>query len=109
MLTPFFFFFFFSLDAVEKRYRNNINSHIAALADLVPALQHLRSLPSAATSRRHSSQFIVSTSAIGKIPPGLVDGVKAATKLSKGNILSKVNRILVQSSLQETPLLMNLP
>ncbi|OAV88599.1 hypothetical protein PTTG_09582 [Puccinia triticina 1-1 BBBD Race 1] len=76
-------------NAVEKRYRNNINSHIAALADLVPALQHLRSLPSAATSRRHSSQFIVSTSAIGKIPVGLVDGVKAATKLSKGNILSK--------------------
>lgn len=76
-------------NAVEKRYRNNINSHIAALADLVPALQHLRSLPSAATSRRHSSQFIVSTSAIGKIPTGLVDGVKAATKLSKGNILSK--------------------
>ncbi|KAI9604941.1 hypothetical protein H4Q26_002911 [Puccinia striiformis f. sp. tritici PST-130] len=60
-----------------------------ALADLVPALQHLRSLPSAATSRRHSSQFIVSTSAIGKIPTGLSDGVKAATKLSKGNILSK--------------------
>jgi len=55
----------------------------------VPALSHLRSLPSAATSRRHSSQFIVSTSAIGKIPTGLVDGVKAATKLSKGNILSK--------------------
>ncbi|CAH7666755.1 hypothetical protein PPACK8108_LOCUS1106 [Phakopsora pachyrhizi] len=76
-------------NAVEKRYRNNINSHIASLADLVPALQHLRSLPSAATSRRHSSQFIVSTSAIGKIPTGLVDGVKAATKLSKGNILSK--------------------
>lgn len=76
-------------NAVEKRYRNNINSHIAALADLVPALQHLRALPSAATSRRHSSQFIVSTSAIGKIPAGLVDGVKAATKLSKGNILSK--------------------
>ncbi|KAH9818377.1 hypothetical protein DFH28DRAFT_111748 [Melampsora americana] len=76
-------------NAVEKRYRNNINSHIAALADLVPALQHLRALPSAATSRRHSSQFIVSTSAIGKIPSGLVDGVKAATKLSKGNILSK--------------------
>ncbi|KNE88605.1 hypothetical protein PSTG_17977, partial [Puccinia striiformis f. sp. tritici PST-78] len=39
--------------------------------------------------RRHSSQFIVSTSAIGKIPTGLSDGVKAATKLSKGNILSK--------------------
>ncbi|KAI7957904.1 hypothetical protein MJO29_003756 [Puccinia striiformis f. sp. tritici] len=76
-------------NAVETRYCNNINSHIAALADLVPALQHLRSLPSAATSRRHSSQFIVSTSAIGKIPTGLSDGVKAATKLSKGNILSK--------------------
>ncbi|POW10738.1 hypothetical protein PSHT_08663, partial [Puccinia striiformis] len=69
-------------NAVEKRYRNNINSHIAALADLVPALQHLRSLPSAATSRRHSSQFIVQPVRLVKYPP-------AATKLSKGNILSK--------------------
>ncbi|KAI7946148.1 hypothetical protein MJO29_012536 [Puccinia striiformis f. sp. tritici] len=42
-----------SITAVEKQYRNSINSQIAALADLVPALQHLRSLHSGATSRRH--------------------------------------------------------
>ncbi|POV95337.1 hypothetical protein PSHT_15722 [Puccinia striiformis] len=40
-----------SITAVEKQYRNSINSQIAALADLVPALQHLRSLHSGATSR----------------------------------------------------------
>ncbi|KAG0145978.1 hypothetical protein CROQUDRAFT_657908, partial [Cronartium quercuum f. sp. fusiforme G11] len=40
---------------------------------------------------RHSSQFIVSTSSIATIPSGLIDGVKAATKLSKGNILKRVD------------------
>ncbi|KAG0145467.1 hypothetical protein CROQUDRAFT_658650, partial [Cronartium quercuum f. sp. fusiforme G11] len=40
---------------------------------------------------RHSSQFIVSTSSIATIPSGLMDGVKAATKLSRGNILQRVD------------------
>ncbi|KAG0147895.1 hypothetical protein CROQUDRAFT_655469, partial [Cronartium quercuum f. sp. fusiforme G11] len=40
---------------------------------------------------RHSSQFIVSTSSIATIPSGLIDGVKAATKLIKGNVLQRVD------------------
>lgn len=82
-------------DVVEKRYRTRINDSIASLADLVPALAHLRALPSASTARRHSSQFIVSAASIGSIPKGLVDGVVAADKLSKGNILAKVRPSLV--------------
>ncbi|ORY87515.1 hypothetical protein BCR35DRAFT_351402 [Leucosporidium creatinivorum] len=76
-------------NAVERRYRNNINNHLAALRDAIPALRHLKPLPSMPASRRRASQFTLSTAAQGPTPAGLVDGVLAAKTLSKGSILGK--------------------
>lgn len=76
-------------DAVERRYRNNINNHIATLRDIVPALRHLKPLPSMPASRRRASQFTLSTAAQAPTPAGLIDGIPAAKTLSKGTILGK--------------------
>ena len=76
-------------DAVERRYRNNINNHIATLRDIVPALRHLKPLPSMPASRRRASQFTLSTASQAPTPAGLIDGIPAAKTLSKGTILGK--------------------
>ncbi|KAL8292625.1 hypothetical protein RQP46_001237 [Phenoliferia psychrophenolica] len=76
-------------NAVERRYRNNINNAIATLRDIVPALRHLKPLPSMPASRRRASQFTLSTAAQAPTPAGLIDGIPAAKTLSKGTILSK--------------------
>ena len=76
-------------DAVERRYRNNINNAIATLRDIVPALRHLKPLPSMPASRRRASQFTLSTAAQAPTPAGLIDGIPAAKTLSKGTILGK--------------------
>lgn len=76
-------------NAVERRYRNNINNHIATLRDIVPALRHLKPLPSMPASRRRASQFSLPTSIQAPTPAGLIDGIPAAKTLSKGTILGK--------------------
>lgn len=76
-------------NAVERRYRNNINNAIATLRDIIPALRHLKPLPSMPPSRRRASQFTLSTAAQAPTPAGLIDGIPAAKTLSKGVILSK--------------------
>lgn len=59
---------------IERRYRTNLNARIVALRHAVPALRILEKskFPNEVVDER-----------------GLVDGVKAARKASKGNILGK--------------------
>jgi hypothetical protein len=37
-------------DAVEQKYRNSINNALATLRDTIPALRHLKPLPSVSTA-----------------------------------------------------------
>ncbi|KAJ2292199.1 hypothetical protein IWW55_005859 [Coemansia sp. RSA 2706] len=64
-------------NAIERRYRNNINDRIRDLRDAVPALQHVRpkKRASGASSDEESDAH--------------VDGVEAATKLNKATVLGK--------------------
>lgn len=71
-------------NAIERRYRNNINDRIAQLRNAVPALRHLR--PKKTASSRKSRK------AGG--PDELVDGVAAATKLNKATILGKATEYI---------------
>ncbi|KAJ9475766.1 putative transcription factor HMS1 [Pseudozyma hubeiensis] len=66
-------------NAIERRYRNNINDRIAALRRAVPALREIRprKTPSGRRSRKAQQE------------EDLVDGVPAATKLNKATILGK--------------------
>ncbi|BGP50827.1 hypothetical protein JCM10450v2_006753 [Rhodotorula kratochvilovae] len=76
-------------NAVEQKYRNSINNALATLRDTIPALRHLKPLPSMPVSKRKASQFTLATAAVPETPTGLVDGVTAAKTLSKGVILTK--------------------
>ncbi|BGO94414.1 hypothetical protein NBRC10512_003788 [Rhodotorula toruloides] len=76
-------------NAVEQKYRNSINNALATLRDTIPALRHLKPLPSMPTSRRRASQFTLASAAVPETPEGLIDGVPAAKTLSKGIILTK--------------------
>ncbi|BGP26913.1 proteophosphoglycan ppg4 [Rhodotorula toruloides] len=76
-------------NAVEQKYRNSINDALATLRDTIPALRHLKPLPSMPTSRRRASQFTLASAAVPETPEGLIDGVPAAKTLSKGIILTK--------------------
>ncbi|GAA5953692.1 hypothetical protein JCM3765_006939 [Sporobolomyces pararoseus] len=76
-------------NAVEQKYRNSINNALATLRDTIPALRHLKPLPSMPVSKRKASQFTLPSSVANSAPEGLVDGVEAAKTLSKGVILNK--------------------
>jgi len=98
-------------DAVEQKYRNSINNALATLRDTIPALRHLKPLPSVRlnlpeavvgallifspplpqmpVSKRKASQFTLPSSVTNSAPDGLIDGVTAAKTLSKGVILNK--------------------
>ncbi|GAA5858700.1 hypothetical protein JCM5353_003260 [Sporobolomyces roseus] len=76
-------------NAVEQKYRNSINNALATLRDTIPALRHLKPLPSMPVSKRKASQFTLPSGIATSAPTGLVDGVAAAKTLSKGVILNK--------------------
>ncbi|GAA5853651.1 hypothetical protein JCM8547_007397 [Rhodosporidiobolus lusitaniae] len=76
-------------NAVEQKYRNSINNALATLRDTIPALRHLKPLPSMPATKRKASQFTLASAAVPETPTGLVDGVYAAKTLSKSTILNK--------------------
>ncbi|GAA5902871.1 hypothetical protein JCM5296_006319 [Sporobolomyces johnsonii] len=76
-------------NAVEQKYRNSINNALATLRDTIPALRHLKPLPSMPATKRKASQFTLPSGVSTATPTGLVDGVTAAKTLSKGVILNK--------------------
>ncbi|KAJ2699881.1 hypothetical protein H4218_002354 [Coemansia sp. IMI 209128] len=84
-------------NAIERRYRNNINDRISDLRNAVPALQHVRAKKKApGNSNTDSSDdeeddggdeiYDVANAASGSTH---IDGVAAATKLNKATILGK--------------------
>lgn len=79
-------------NAIERRYRNNINARIAALRNAVPALHELR--PKRPTRRGKEAP-----------PEDLVDGVPAATKLNKATILGKATEYIRYLKGRETRLI----
>ncbi|KAJ2613427.1 hypothetical protein H4S08_002199 [Coemansia sp. RSA 1365] len=72
-------------NAIERRYRNNINDRISDLRNAVPALQHIR------PKKTHSSTRASVDTEDEDIEDSdtHVDGVEAATKLNKATILGK--------------------
>ncbi|KAJ2160930.1 hypothetical protein GGF46_001850 [Coemansia sp. RSA 552] len=68
-------------NAIERRYRNNINDRICDLRNSVPALQHIR--PKKKSGHDADSDDDDSNQ------DNQVDGVEAATKLNKATILGK--------------------
>lgn len=80
-------------NAIERRYRNNINDRITALRNAVPALRELR--PKKPGSSRKGK---------GAQEQDLVDGVPAATKLNKATILGKATEYIRYLKGRETRL-----
>ncbi|KAJ1878685.1 hypothetical protein LPJ57_003272, partial [Coemansia sp. RSA 486] len=84
-------------NAIERRYRNNINDRICDLRNSVPALQHIRpkkkphTMSSYARDNGDSSNDEDDDDDDNDIEGGSnqVDGVEAATKLNKATILGK--------------------
>lgn len=70
-------------NAIERRYRSNINDRIAGLRDVVPALREMQSRGPRRKRRRGKAEEVE-----------LVDGIRAATKLSKATILSKATEYI---------------
>ena len=75
-------------NAIERRYRNNINDRIAALRNAVPALRNLR------PKSNGGSVPVVKKNKGKDGADDLVDGVSAATKLNKATILSKATEYI---------------
>ena len=81
-------------NAIERRYRSNINDRIAGLRDVVPALREMRPMPRGRKRRRK-----------GAAEEEIVDGVSAATKLNKATVLSKATEYILYLKSRETRLL----
>ena len=80
-------------NAIERRYRSNINDRIAGLRDVVPALRETRPRNGRRKRRRGKTEDIE-----------LVDGVRAATKLSKATILTKATEYICYLKSREVQL-----
>ncbi|KAJ1860190.1 hypothetical protein LPJ73_001486 [Coemansia sp. RSA 2703] len=87
-------------NAIERRYRNNINDRICDLRNSVPALQHVRSKKKPHTTSAYARDNADSSNDEldddedddGNSVEGtrqMIDGVEAATKLNKATILGK--------------------
>jgi hypothetical protein len=80
-------------NAIERRYRNNINDRITALRNAVPALRELRPKKAGGSRKGKNAQ-----------EQDLVDGVPAATKLNKATILGKATEYIRYLKGRETRL-----
>ena len=80
-------------NAIERRYRSNINDRIAGLRDVVPALREMRPRDGRRKRRRRKAET-----------EELVDGVTAATKLSKAAVLTKATEYICYLKSREVQL-----
>ncbi|KAI8061531.1 uncharacterized protein B0P05DRAFT_557396 [Gilbertella persicaria] len=78
-------------NAIERRYRNNINDRITELKNTVPALVHAKLKDSGIAPNKRSSQSLLGNDEDDDEEDGeeLIDGVTVATKLNKATILRK--------------------
>ncbi|WFD19036.1 hypothetical protein MCAP1_001251 [Malassezia caprae] len=80
-------------NAIERRYRSNINDRIAGLRDVVPALREMRPRDGRRKRRRGKAET-----------EELVDGVTAATKFSKAAVLTKATEYICYLKSREVQL-----
>lgn len=86
-------------NAIERRYRNNINDRIATLRAAVPALRNLEP-----KNNGGSISLLPRKPRKKGEPEDLVDGVSAATKLNKATILGKATEYIHYLKGRETQL-----
>ncbi|KAG2220737.1 hypothetical protein INT45_007349 [Circinella minor] len=79
-----------SHNAIERRYRNNINERIAELKAAVPALQHTREINNKADNSFNGDNNINEDDS-----EEYVDGVAVATKINKATIMKKATEYIV--------------
>ncbi|KAG0171615.1 hypothetical protein DFQ28_000682 [Apophysomyces sp. BC1034] len=79
-------------NAIERRYRNNINDRIAELKNAVPALLHAKLKDSRTGKRSHRSMEDDDEEA--EDGEEYLDGVAVATKLNKATILRKATEYI---------------
>ncbi|KAI8376029.1 helix-loop-helix DNA-binding domain-containing protein [Radiomyces spectabilis] len=76
-------------NAIERRYRNNINDRIAELKNAVPALLYAKLKDSRTGSKRSHRAAMEEEDDDGEDAEEYLDGVAVATKLNKATILRK--------------------
>ncbi|EIE80412.1 hypothetical protein RO3G_05117 [Rhizopus delemar RA 99-880] len=77
-------------NAIERRYRNNINDRIRELKNVVPALYKARLCPGSNSTHPHDKDEEESSDSETEI----VDGVEVAKKLNKATILRKATEYI---------------
>ncbi|KAI8850460.1 helix-loop-helix DNA-binding domain-containing protein [Chytridium lagenaria] len=84
-------------NAIERRYRNNINQRISDLKAVVPALNVPRTTSTSATasSKKRKDAIDDSDDDDDNDSTELVDGIPAATKSNKATILRKATEYIV--------------
>ncbi|KAF7729892.1 hypothetical protein EC973_003626 [Apophysomyces ossiformis] len=79
-------------NAIERRYRNNINDRIAELKNAVPALLHAKLKENRPGTKRNRSEDDEDDGDDGE---EYLDGVAVATKLNKATILRKATEYIL--------------
>jgi hypothetical protein len=77
-------------NAIERRYRNNINDRIAELKNSVPALLYAKSKDSRPGNKRRNDE----DDDVNEEGEEYLDGVAVATKLNKATILRKATEYI---------------
>ncbi|PKI84462.1 hypothetical protein MVES_001717 [Malassezia vespertilionis] len=80
-------------NVIERRYRSNINDRIAQLRHVVPALREMQPRTGQRRRRRGKAE-----------QEQLVDGVAAATKMSKATVLTKATEYICHLKTREVEL-----
>ncbi|KAI9031646.1 hypothetical protein CLU79DRAFT_785075 [Phycomyces nitens] len=79
-------------NAVERRYRNNINDRISELKEVVPALRHAKLKDARTTGKRSHRSDDEDEDEDGE---EYLEGVSVATKLNKATILRKATEYIL--------------
>ncbi|KAL0084914.1 helix-loop-helix DNA-binding domain-containing transcription factor [Phycomyces blakesleeanus] len=79
-------------NAVERRYRNNINDRISELKEVVPALRHAKLKDARTTGKRSHRSDEEDEDEDGE---EYLEGVSVATKLNKATILRKATEYIL--------------
>ncbi|ORY30873.1 hypothetical protein LY90DRAFT_705392 [Neocallimastix californiae] len=80
-------------NAIERRYRNNINDRIKQLQDVIPALQYTKSIKEKEKSQKEKGG---GDEDVVKIDESLIiDGIPAARKLNKATVLKSATDYIV--------------
>jgi hypothetical protein len=91
-------------NAIERRYRNNINDRIKQLQDVIPALQYTKNIKEKEKNQKENKKGGGDDDVVKIDETLIIDGIPAARKLNKATVLKSATDYIVHLKKTSTSL-----